>query len=99
VIATSELARAAALAGPRATLTVLAGADGAPELAAALAREVSVLGVAGPHPDLVLEAAALVAKGELDLAAGVVVRRPDEPPPRDATRSDVVALALAATTA
>lgn len=60
---------AAALAGPRATLTLLAG--DAPALPAdVLAREVTVIGVAGPHPDLVVEAAAMCAKGEIDLAGG-----------------------------
>jgi len=71
VIATSgaALADAAALAGPRATLTVLAPAGPLPgEL---IAREVTVIGVAGAHPDLVTEVAAMCAKGELDLAAGV----------------------------
>jgi hypothetical protein len=35
-----------------------------------LAREVTVIGVAGPHPDLVVEAAAMCAKREVDLLAG-----------------------------
>jgi 6-hydroxycyclohex-1-ene-1-carbonyl-CoA dehydrogenase len=61
-------ATAAALAGPRATLTVLAGAAALP--ADLLAREVTVLGVAGPHPDLVVEVAAMCAKGEIDLLDG-----------------------------
>lgn len=60
------------LAGPRATLTVLAA--GAPAIAgslsAALAREVTVVGVAGAHPDLVVEAAALCTRGEIDLVTG-----------------------------
>ena len=92
VIATDDLPRAAALAGPRATLTARAGAvaDGGAALVAALAREVAILGVAGPHPDLVLEAAALVAKGELDLAAGVLVRRADDAPSPDVTRAHIV---------
>jgi D-arabinose 1-dehydrogenase-like Zn-dependent alcohol dehydrogenase len=69
----AQLPRAAALAGPRATLTVLATTD-APALPAdVLAREVTVIGVAGPHPDLIVEAAALCAKGEIDLPAGVVI--------------------------
>lgn len=73
VIATgsSALTRAAMLAGPRATLT--AYVDGsAPALPAdLLAREVTVIGVAGPHPDLIVEAAAMCVKGEIELAAGV----------------------------
>jgi hypothetical protein len=35
-----------------------------------LAREVTVIGVAGAHPDLVVEAAAMCVKGEIDLLAG-----------------------------
>jgi 6-hydroxycyclohex-1-ene-1-carbonyl-CoA dehydrogenase len=62
-------ATAAALAGPRATLTVLAGAAAALP-GDLLGREVTVLGVAGPHPDLVVEVAAMCAKGEIDLADG-----------------------------
>ncbi len=55
--------RAAALAGPRATLTVLAPV---PAIAGdAIAREVTIIGVAGAHPDLVVEAAALCARGEV----------------------------------
>ncbi|HVK89219.1 MAG TPA: alcohol dehydrogenase catalytic domain-containing protein [Kofleriaceae bacterium] len=70
VIATSadSVATAAALAGPRATLTVLAPIAALPgELAA---REVTVITVAGAHPDLVVEAAAMCVKGEIDLAGG-----------------------------
>jgi threonine dehydrogenase-like Zn-dependent dehydrogenase len=73
-------AAAAALAGPRATLTVFTGHPSTsstlalPAVAAlpgdALAREVTVIGVAGAHPDLVVEAAAMCAKGEVDLAGG-----------------------------
>lgn len=73
VIATEAavIATAASLVGARATLTVLA--DGAvPALPGdMLAREVTIIGVAGPHPDLVVEAAALCVKGEIDLAGGV----------------------------
>jgi 6-hydroxycyclohex-1-ene-1-carbonyl-CoA dehydrogenase len=64
----ASAATAAALAGPRATLTVLAGAAALP--GDLLTREVAVLGVAGPHPDLVVEAAAMCAKGEIDLLDG-----------------------------
>ncbi|HET9622910.1 MAG TPA: hypothetical protein VFP84_16170, partial [Kofleriaceae bacterium] len=59
---------AAQLAGPRATLGVLAG-PGVTIPGAALAREVTVISVAGAHPDLVVEAAAMCVKGEIDLAA------------------------------
>jgi hypothetical protein len=71
VIATaaSMLAAAAELAGPRATLTVLAPAGDLPR--GLLAREVTIIGVAGAHPDLVTEATAMCAKGEIDLAGGV----------------------------
>ena len=65
VIATSSVDRAAELCGPRSTLTVLAPVASLPgEL---VAREVTVIAVAGAHPDLVTEIAALVAKGELTL--------------------------------
>jgi 6-hydroxycyclohex-1-ene-1-carbonyl-CoA dehydrogenase len=76
VIATeaSVVAQAAMLAGARATLTVLADrqASELPPLPGELvAREVTVIGVAGPHPDLIVEAAALCVKGDIDLAGGV----------------------------
>ena len=97
-------ATAAELAGPRATLTVLAGAPpppvgeavswgvGPPTALPAgrgsspvgsiagdlLAREVSIIAVAGPHPDLVVETAAMCAKGEIDLAGGTTLA-PDDP--------------------
>ena len=74
LIATDGAGPAAALCGPRATLTVLAGGlatrdDALP--AALIANEVAVIGVAGAHPDLIVEAAALCARGEIDLAGGV----------------------------
>lgn len=69
LIATGDVERAASLAGPRATLTVLAPG---PALAGELIdREVTVVGVAGPHPDLIVEAAAMCVKGEIDLVGGV----------------------------
>lgn len=76
IAASGEAApRAAALAGPRATLTLLAPVPALPgEL---VAREVTVIGVAGAHPDLVVEAAAMCAKGEIDLAGGTAAA-PDE---------------------
>lgn len=70
VIATSGecVELAASLAGPRATLTVLAPIRAFPgDLAS---REVGVIAVAGAHPDLVVEVAAMCVKGEIDLAAG-----------------------------
>lgn len=78
VIATTAdaAALAARLAGPRATLTVLAPIDELPgELAA---REVTVIAVAGGHPDLVVEVAAMAVKGELDLVAGTSTTPNDE---------------------
>jgi 6-hydroxycyclohex-1-ene-1-carbonyl-CoA dehydrogenase len=63
-------ATAAGLAGPRATITVIAGATPPGLPGDLLTREVTVLGVAGPHPDLVVEAAAMCAKGEIDLLDG-----------------------------
>ncbi len=68
VIATGPdaVAPAAALCGPRSTLTVLAPVPSLPgELAE---REVTVIPVAGAHPDLVTEIAALVVKGDLQLS-------------------------------
>ena len=70
VIATTAdgVALAAALAGPRATLTVLAPIAALPgDLAE---REVMVITVAGAHPDLVVEVAAMCVKGDIDLSAG-----------------------------
>jgi len=71
--------RAAALAGPRATLTLLAPAHGARgDLPGDLvAREVTVIGVAGAHPDLVVEAAAMCVKGEIDLHDGTSTQPSD----------------------
>ncbi len=73
VIATSPdgIEVAARLAGPRATLTVLANAETPALPGELLQREVTIIGVAGPHPDLIVEAAALCVKGEIDLAGGV----------------------------
>ncbi|MBV8761460.1 MAG: hypothetical protein JO257_29455, partial [Deltaproteobacteria bacterium] len=69
LLATGAPEVAAQLAGPRATLTVLAPCPALPgEL---VAKEVTVIGVAGPHPDLIVEAAAMCVKGEIDLAGGV----------------------------
>jgi D-arabinose 1-dehydrogenase-like Zn-dependent alcohol dehydrogenase len=74
---------AAALAGPRATLTALAPAPALP--GDLLAREVTLIGVAAPHPDLVVEVAAMCVKGEVDLAGGTTRDA------GDATRTHVVA--------
>jgi D-arabinose 1-dehydrogenase-like Zn-dependent alcohol dehydrogenase len=79
VFATDDLARAAALAGPRATLTVLANRAIAPLAGDLLSREVTVIGVAGAHPDLVVEAAAMCVKGEIDLAGGVSIGTSEDP--------------------
>lgn len=78
VIATTadSVALAAALAGPRAMLTVLAPSPALPgDLAA---REVTVIGVAGAHPDLVVEVAAMCVKGEIDLVAGTATTQNNE---------------------
>lgn len=73
VIATSPDAVPVAsnLAGARVTLTVLANAETPALPGELLTREVTIIGVAGPHPDLIVEAAALCVKGEIDLAGGV----------------------------
>ena len=88
VIATSAsaLPAAAALAGPRATLTVYADAACPALPGDVLAREVTVIGVAGPHPDLIVEAAAMCVKREIDLAAGVTTEDGDP------TRARVIAI-------
>jgi 6-hydroxycyclohex-1-ene-1-carbonyl-CoA dehydrogenase len=66
--------RALAIAGPRATVVLAApGATGmraeAVELGDALDEDSTVIGVAGAHPDLLVEVAAMAVKGELDVAA------------------------------
>lgn len=73
VIATSpdSVPVAANLAGARATLTALANAETPALPGELLTREVTIIGVAGPHPDLIVEAAALCVKGEIALAGGV----------------------------
>ncbi len=84
VIATdaASIAIAAELAGPRATLTVLAPVGALPGFL--VAREVTIIGVAGAHPDLVTEVAAMCVKGELDLGSATTED------PRDATRALVI---------
>jgi 6-hydroxycyclohex-1-ene-1-carbonyl-CoA dehydrogenase len=69
VFACADHVRAYALANARATLTVLAPAPPLP--AELVAREVTIIGVAGAHPDLVVEAAAMCVKREIDLPGGV----------------------------
>jgi threonine dehydrogenase-like Zn-dependent dehydrogenase len=69
LLATGAPELAASLAGPRATLTVLAPCPALP--GDLVAKEVTVIGVAGPHPDLIVEAAAMCVKGEIDPAGGV----------------------------
>jgi 6-hydroxycyclohex-1-ene-1-carbonyl-CoA dehydrogenase len=64
--------RAAALAGPRATLTLMGRPAALP--GQLVADEVIVIGVAGAHPDLVVEVAALCMKGDLDLVGGTTTR-------------------------
>jgi len=75
---------AVSLAGPRSTLTVLANGADTPLPASLLARELTIIGVAGPHPDLIVEAAAMCVRGDIDLAGGVVVGDSTDP-----TRSSV----------
>lgn len=74
VTAPRALPTALAAAGPRAMVVVAAG-DEPPTLAltAALAGELTIAGVAGCHPDLLPELAAMVVKGDLDLAAATEV--------------------------
>ena len=75
VIATSGDAAdlACQLAYPRGTLTLLPTALKGLDIGLAAEREVTVIGVAREHPDLIVEAAAMCAKGEIDLLAGTTV--------------------------
>lgn len=74
----TALPLAAALTGPRSTVTVIAPA---PTTTAALAalephlwrNEVSILSVSTPSPELTLETAALVTRGQLDLTSCVTL--------------------------
>jgi L-iditol 2-dehydrogenase len=71
--------RGLALAAPGGTLVCLAPGDAAAiPLDDALAAEVAIVGVAGPHPDLYPEVAALAARGDIDLAAAVTVVSAEE---------------------
>jgi D-arabinose 1-dehydrogenase-like Zn-dependent alcohol dehydrogenase len=70
---------AISLAGPRSTLTVLATVSDIALPARLLAHELTIIGVAGPHPDLVVEAAAMCVRGDIDLAGGVVVGDATDP--------------------
>jgi D-arabinose 1-dehydrogenase-like Zn-dependent alcohol dehydrogenase len=82
----AAIGAAVELAGPRASLTSLAGAapaslaGAAPAslAASALSRELTIVGVAAAHPDLVVEAAAMCVRGELDLVAGTT-SQPSDP--------------------
>ncbi len=69
--------RAAALALPGSTLVLASGeatgGRGGGDLGAALERDVTLLSVAGAHPDLLPELAALAVRGELDLAAAIEI--------------------------
>lgn len=81
--------RAAALAGPRATLTVLGDRGTALDAAALVADEVTLVGVRGAHPDLLVEVAALCVRGDLDLVGGTTTR-PDDPDPTRAVVETLV---------
>lgn len=84
------LPAALAAAGPRATIVVAAGPGrsdlGAPSLAA-LAHEVTLVGVTACHPDLIPELAALAVRGDLDLTALTDVAPVAELSARLATRA------------
>jgi threonine dehydrogenase-like Zn-dependent dehydrogenase len=75
----TALPLAVSLAGPRSTLTVLATPSDAALPARLLAHELTIIGVAGPHSDLVVEAAAMCVRGDIDLAGGVVVGEASDP--------------------
>ena len=72
VIATSGESAdlACQLAHRRGTLTLLPTALKGLDVGLAATLEVTVIGVAREHPDLIVEAAAMCAKGEIDLASG-----------------------------
>lgn len=72
VIATSGASAdlACQLADRRGTLTLLPTSLPGLEIGLAAAREVTVIGVARAHPDLIVEVAAMCAKGEIDLVGG-----------------------------
>jgi len=61
------------LAHPRGTLTLLPTALKGLDIGLAAEREVTVIGVAREHPDLIVEAAAMCAKGEIELVAGTTI--------------------------
>jgi len=74
----AALPEAVELAGPRSTLTLLASTAPQPISGEVIAREVTIIGVAGAHPDLAVEAAAMCVKGEIDLASGTT-NAPNDP--------------------
>ncbi|HVK78924.1 MAG TPA: alcohol dehydrogenase catalytic domain-containing protein [Kofleriaceae bacterium] len=81
---------ALAAAGPRATVVVATGPGRTPVAAAsltALRDEVTLAGVAGCHPDLVPELAALAVRGDLELASVVEVVAVADLPARLAERA------------
>jgi len=74
---------AAALAGPAATVTLLAdrpAAAGHLDLEPLWARGVTAIGVPAAHPDLLCEVAALAVRGEVDLHGAAVIVTTDELP-------------------
>jgi D-arabinose 1-dehydrogenase-like Zn-dependent alcohol dehydrogenase len=75
VIATSGDAAdlACRLTVARGTLTLVPTSLPGLDIGLAARREVTVIGVAREHPDLIVEAAAMCVKGEIDLAAGTTV--------------------------
>jgi D-arabinose 1-dehydrogenase-like Zn-dependent alcohol dehydrogenase len=83
VIAVDDIAQAAQLAGPRATLSVLAPNAPGTLPFDLVAREVTIISVANAHPDLIVEAAAMCVKREIDLEGGVTTT------PGDPTRAFV----------
>ncbi len=81
VVATSGAAAdvACRLAYPRGTLTLVPTALAGLDIGIAATREVTVIGVAREHPDLIVEAAAMCVKGEIDLVGGTTTRDGDLP--------------------
>lgn len=92
----SALPLAASLAGPRATVTVIAPSPVAGAWLGALEthlwqNEVTIISVTNPSPELTLETAALVTRGQLELASCVTLETVASlPTPHDTSKSLIV---------
>lgn len=89
--------RGVALARPRTTVTVLSlpGVDlaaGDADPGALLRADGAVLGIAGAHPDLIPEVAALAVRGDIDLAAAARIVAFADVPPADSSGAAIVSV-------